>query len=276
MNKHENKKEQEEKEAKVYDETISKAKHAYKKIDFDKLKEIQRKIAQDVVLKDKVKFDNIKTIGGFSIAYEKEAAVCAAVVFDFKTFEIIDKTIVITTPAMPYVSGFLSFREGPAIVEAYEKLSLKPDVILIEGHGILHPLKAGLACYVGVSLKVPTIGLAKSLLAGHMKDSKIYIGDIARGEAVRTKEHAKPLFVSAGSNISTNTALQVVQSCIKQPHKLPEPLHIASRLAKAERDKLRTVETALEKGKDPQKAIEESKNKAKPKAEEESEEETEE
>lgn len=263
MNKQENKHEQEEKEAKVYDKTISEAKHTYKKIDFDKLKEIQRKIAQDVVLKDKVKFDNIKTIGGFSIAYEKEAAVCAAVVLDFKSFDIVDKTYVITTPAMPYVSGFLSFREGPAIVEAYEKLTIKPDVMLIEGHGILHPLKAGLACYVGVSLKVPTIGLAKSLLAGHLKEGKVYIGDIARGEAVRTKEHAKPFFVSAGSNISTNTALQIVQACIKPPHKLPEPLHVASRMAKAKRDEIRAVESALENGKYPLEVKAEKKSKEK-------------
>ncbi len=204
----------------------------HKKINYEKLREIQRKMAPEIILKDKIKAGKINYIAGFNVSYENNNAVCAAVVLDFKTMQVVDKVYITTKETMPYVPSFLAFRDGPPIIQAFEKLKIKPDVIVVEGHGILHPLKAGLACYVGIALKTPSIGVAKKLLTGHLKGNKVYVGDIARGEIIKTKEHANPLFVSAGSNITTISALDIVQRCIKPPHKLPEPLHIARKLAK--------------------------------------------
>ncbi|MDP2749563.1 MAG: endonuclease V [Nanoarchaeota archaeon] len=225
--------------ASVNAEKSSEIKEIPRRINFDKLREIQRKIAQDVVLKDKIKKDKIKTIAGFDISYEQDNAICAAVVLDMNSMEIIDKAYCEMKAPMPYVPTFLAFRDGPVILKTYEMLKIKPDVLMVEGHGILHPLKAGLACYISVSLKIPVIGVAKKLLSGYIKENKIYIGDIARGEIVRTKEHAKPLFISSGGHITTNVALDIVQKCIRLPHKMPEPLHVAQKLSKARRDEIR-------------------------------------
>lgn len=227
------------------------------KINFDKLKELQRKLAREVVLKDKVKFKDIKTVAGFDISYEQDAAICAAVVLDFESMEAVDEITHIARPSMPYISSFLSFREGPIIIAAYEKLNIKPDILIVNGHGVLHPLKSGLACFVGVNLEKPTIGVAKKLICGSVKGSKVFVGEMARGAEIRTKEHANPLYVSVGNMISTNTAIDVINKCMKPPHKLPEPLHIAHKNSKSARDELRKAEKVVEKEENKDKKIKE-------------------
>ena len=102
---------------------------------------------------------------------------------------------------------------------------------MVDGHGIAHPLRAGLASYIGVELAKPCIGVAKSLLVGEIEDDKIMIGAEVRGMLVRTKEHAKPVFVSPGHLITVERAVEIVKKCIVPPHKLPEPLHAAHRFA---------------------------------------------
>ena len=116
------------------------------KIEMDKLKETQKKIAQKVSIKDSFKISDIKTVAGFDIAYHDKKVICAGVVVDYKTLEVIDKRYTISEEKFPYIPGFLMFREGPAIIETYSELKEKPDVIMIDGGGILHPRKSGIAC----------------------------------------------------------------------------------------------------------------------------------
>ncbi len=200
-------------------------------IDTAKLRGIQKAIAHQVSTEDKLKIEDIKTIAGFDVSFVGDKAICAAVVLNFKTMEVLEKKYSMTKPEMPYVPGFLAFREGPAILQAYYDLEYEPEVLLVDGHGIAHPLRSGLACYIGVELAKPCIGVAKSLLIGEISDDKVLVGTEVRAKLVNTREHAKPVIVSPGHLVSVNTAVEIIKKCIVPPHKLPEPLHQAHRYA---------------------------------------------
>lgn len=200
-------------------------------VDIGKLRSIQRAIAKQVSTEDGVKPDTIKTIAGFDVTFFGDKAVCAAAVLDFRTMTVLERKYLLTKPEIPYIPGLLAFREGPAILQTYYDLEYDPDVLLVDGHGIAHPLRAGLACYVGVELGKPCIGIAKKLLVGEIVDDKVMIGAEVRGRLVKTKEHAKPIIVSPGHLVSVDTAVEIVKRCIVPPHKLPEPLHAAHRFA---------------------------------------------
>ncbi len=200
-------------------------------VETGKLRGILRAIAKQVKTEDTVKLNEIKRIAGFDVTFFKDKAVCAAVVLDFKTMTVLERKYSLTKAEMPYVPGFLAFREGPAILQTYYDLEYDPDILMVDGHGIAHPLRAGLASYVGVELGKPCIGIAKSILVGEIVDDKVVIADEVRGRLVKTRDYAKPLIVSPGHLISVDTAAEVVKRCIVPPHKLPEPLHQAHRFA---------------------------------------------
>ncbi len=200
-------------------------------VDTGKLRGILRAIAKQVRTEDNAKLDDIKTIAGFDVSFFGDKAVCAAVVLDFKSMTVLERKYLLTKADVPYIPGFLSFREGPAILQTYYDVEHDPDIVMVDGHGIAHPLRAGLASYVGVELGKPCIGVAKSLLIGEIVNDKVMIGDEVRGKLVKTKEHAKPLIVSPGHLVSLDTAVAIVKKCMLPPHKLPEPLHQAHRFA---------------------------------------------
>ncbi len=201
------------------------------KPDLRKLRDVQRKVAKEADLTTNINLEDVKTIAGFDLAYYGDKVVCAAVVLDFKTLEVVEKKHLITKPQMNYVPGYLAFREGPPIIELFYDLENNPDVLMVDGHGIAHPLKCGLATYVGVELGVPSIGVAKNKLIGEEKEDKILIEGKQRGGVVKSKEYAKPLYISPGNMISIQKSVEIVKKVIVPPHKLPEPLHKAHRHA---------------------------------------------
>lgn len=212
-------------------------------VDTAKLRGILRAIAKQVSTKGTITPDTIKTIAGFDVAFFGDKAVCAAVVLDFKTMAVLESKYLLAKPEITYIPGFLAFREGNLILQAYYDLEHDPDVLMVDGHGIAHPLRAGLASYVGVELAKPCIGVAKSLLIGEIVDGKVMIGNEVRGMQVITKEHAKPVIVSPGHMISVETAAEIVRKCIVYPHKLPEPLHQAHRFAEKAAEKYKGKKT---------------------------------
>jgi deoxyribonuclease V len=173
----------------------------------------------------------LKYAAGFDLAYFGNKAACAGVVIDVRTMSVVEQKYVIAKPGIQYIPGLLAFRAGPAVLQAYYSLEYEPDVLIVNGHGIAHPLRAGLASYVGVELGRPCIGVAKSLLVGKNRNNEIIIDGEVRGLLVRTKEHARPLVVSPGHLVSASTAAEIVKKLMIYPHKLPEPLHLAHRLA---------------------------------------------
>ena len=201
-------------------------------VDLDKLEDIQEKLAKQVDVSAKFDSSKIKYIAGFDVAFFDDKAVCAVVVFDAVTKQPVEKKYSVNTALMPYIPGFLAFREGPLIIQVYYDLENEPDVLMIDGHGIAHQKKCGLATFVGLELHKPTIGVGRSLLVGEIRDDKIFVDDELRGATVKTRAFARPVFVSPGNLIDVESASELVKKWVFPPHKLPEPLHAAHKFAK--------------------------------------------
>ena len=192
---------------------------------FDALKKEQLKLAKKVSTVDSIK--NIKTVAGADQAYADGKVISAIAVCDYKSMRLIENKHAVVEAKIPYKSGFLFYKDGPAIMEAFNKLENKPDVLIVEANGILHPRRIGMASHVGILLDIPTIGVTKTLMLGQMRENTIYVDKEARGYGLITREHANPIYISPGHNISLKTSLGGIKKCIKLPHKLPEPLHLA-------------------------------------------------
>jgi len=139
---------------------------------------------------------------------------------------------------LPYVPGLLSFREAPAILGALSRLNSLPDVLLVDGHGLAHPRRFGLACHLGVLLDMPTIGCAKSILIGEVGPLNGSAGSITilriegeeLGLAIRTRPGVKPVYVSVGHRADLDSATRILlASC--RGYRIPEPIRYAHRLA---------------------------------------------
>ena len=213
-------------------------------IELNKLEGEQLKLAKKVIVKDS--FEKLDLIGGVDCAYSQDDVMAAIVVCDYKTMEVKEKVFAVVKAKFPYVKGFLAYREGHGISEAYLRLENKPDVLLFDGNGILHPRRCGLASHIGILLDQASIGVAKQLLIGEAKGNKVYVDKESRAEAVVTREHSKPIYVSPGHKISLKTSVEIVKNCLKFPHKLPEPLHLAHRYSNEIREKIFKSESKVE------------------------------
>lgn len=162
------------------------------------------------------------------------------VVLKFPSLELVEKVYSYGPVTMPYVPGFLSFREAPNVVQAFAKLTQRPDVIMVDGHGIAHPRRVGIAAHLGVLLDMPTFGVAKQKLTGTyqepgptkgclspLRDAKT--GELI-GEVLRSKDNVLPLFVSPGHRCDQATATRLAQACLCG-YKLPEPTRLADHWA---------------------------------------------
>lgn len=213
-------------------------------IDFNKLKEEQLNLSKKVILKDS--FDKLELIGGVDQAYNKDYIISAIVICNYNAMEVKEKVFAVLKIKVPYTPGFLAYREGPAISESYAKLKNKPDIIIFDGNGILHPRRCGLASHMGILLDQVSIGIAKQLLVGKLKGNIVYFDKEARGELVFTREHSKPVYVSPGHKITLKTSIEIVKNCLRFPHKLPEPLHLAHRYANELMEKIAKGELMIE------------------------------
>jgi len=199
------------------------------------LRKIQKNISEKIILEDS--FSQIRRIAGFDLAFIDEIAFVAGVVLDFPSLVVKELKIIKTKLSFPYIPTFLSFREGLPIMKVHEKFKIKPDILMINGHGIAHPLFCGIASHVGVLLDKPSIGVAQRILCGNYEKPKkagsyspiVYEKRIV-GYAFKSKEDCNPIFISPGHKISLKSSLKIVRSCIKN-HKLPEPLYLAHTFA---------------------------------------------
>lgn len=162
----------------------------------------------------------------------------AIAVLDYATMNLVDHTTAEITVSFPYVPGLLSFREMPVILAAFKKLTSKPDVFLVDGHGYAHPRRFGLACHLGLWLDKATIGCGKSTLIGEPAPldnqrgcvASLKAGDETVGRVVRTRDGVKPVYISVGHRIDLDSAVSIVLNC-GRGFRLPEPIRWAHRLA---------------------------------------------
>lgn len=177
------------------------------------------------------------TIGGIDAAYCNGQTVAAVVVCDYPTLVHREETVAALPTTFPYVPGYLSFREGPAILAAVNKLSTLPDLFIIDGQGIAHPRGIGIATFLGVLLDRPTIGSAKSRLVGvydEPPDSRgahvpLFFREQAVGAVLRTRQGVKPIFVSPGHLVTTDESVEIILGCCTR-YRLPEPQRAADHL----------------------------------------------
>ncbi|MEO0289869.1 MAG: endonuclease V [candidate division WOR-3 bacterium] len=191
-------------------------------MDFEKLREIQRKLSKKVRLK-KINFKKIRYVGACDVSYKEKFARGAIVLYDLKEEKIIYEKVVEKKISFPYVPTFLSFREIPVLEELYKKSPIKPDVLFIDGQGILHPFKLGLASHFGVLYNIITIGIAKNKLEGEikkmpeklMKAEPVYMDGKISGFCLKLSKGKKYLWISPGNLITPREALHFTLKFIK-------------------------------------------------------------
>jgi deoxyribonuclease V len=214
-----------------------------------KAHEAQLHMSEKIIFKDELP-KRIGLVAGVDIAYAGELSSGAVAVLDYDSLKIVEKQTAVCKTCFPYVPTLLSFREIRPAVLCIRRLQARPDVFLIDGHGFAHPYHCGFACHLGLILKQPTIGVAKSRLIGEVKTaiSKVE-ADIIEcdrkiiGGAVTTKNGCKPVYVSIGHMVSLETAVKIVKQCTKN-NRIPEPILAAHRIATSEKRKINISSTA--------------------------------
>lgn len=209
-------------------------------IDIQALRAEQLRLASEVIRHDDFLVDTPAFIAGADVGFEQEGAVtrAAIAILRYPSLELVEYQIARVATTMPYIPGFLSFREYPALLAAWEQLQQKPELVLVDGHGISHPRRPGVASHFGLLVNVPTIGVAKKRLCGKFAPLDVAAGALApledKGEQLgwvwRSKVRCNPLFIATGHRVSTDSALARVQRCMAG-YRLPEPTRWADAIA---------------------------------------------
>ncbi len=196
--------------------------------------EIQQRLAAQVSKRSKVATPRFIAGVDISVGKREEAATGAVVVLQYPELRVVETEVAQGKLDFPYIPGLLSFRESPLTLAACQKLTITPDLILVDGQGIAHPRRLGLASHLGLFLNTPIIGCAKSILCGNHEapgnEPGSYTEVVDRGEtigaALRTKLRVKPVYVSIGHKVDLQTAIYWVMNCCRG-YRLPEPTRLA-------------------------------------------------
>ncbi|HIH44848.1 MAG TPA: endonuclease V [Candidatus Methanoperedenaceae archaeon] len=177
------------------------------------------------------------TIAGADQAFIGDEVISCIVMLDGDTLQQLGCASSQVSAVLPYIPTFLSFREGPAIISAFGKLGRRPGVLFVDGAGINHPRRAGLATCVGVELDVPTIGITKKILCGEGKQPEkegdaepLIYGGMQVGWLLASKKGCRPIVVAPGHRVSLESSLLLTRRCLRG-HRLPEPLRLAHECA---------------------------------------------
>ena len=184
----------------------------------------------------------VETVAGADISFDKYSPVLFAgiVVLRLPTLEVVEEVGIVSEARFPYVPGLLSFRESPSVLEAWSKLKTEPDAVMFDGQGIAHPRRVGIASHVGLHVKRPTFGCAKSVLVGKYEEPAPERGNWTPltdkgetvGAALRTKNRVQPIFVSPGHLIDLEGAISLTLAC-DGGYRQPEPTRRAHLLVNA-------------------------------------------
>lgn len=207
--------------------------------------EIPEAVAMQQELRHQVRLENdfgtIKYIAGIDCSYDLDRDLSRAVIvlMDYQTLEPFASVQAFAKTVFPYVPGFLSFREVPVIQEALSCLPQQPDLLMVDGQGIAHPRRLGIAAHLGVLTGLPAIGVAKSKLFGRYEEpgdrkggvSQLMDKDERIGTVLRSKDKCNPLFISPGHRVSQQSAVDITLHCLRN-YRLPEPTRIADMMSK--------------------------------------------
>jgi deoxyribonuclease V len=197
---------------------------------------LQRSLSERVLLTP-TPAENFSLIAGADVSATRFSGRLYAAVVVWNPYEnrIVETAVAEQEADFPYIPGLLSFREIPAVLEAFRHLTIIPQAVLADGQGLAHPRGLGLACHLGLWLNLPTVGCAKSRLVGQAKEPGQLAGsfepllyhDQNVGAVLRTRRGSKPLYLSPGHLIDLKSSLTLVNRCLRHGHRLPEPTRLA-------------------------------------------------
>ena len=182
--------------------------------------------------------DAVRTVAGVDVSIHDDQCRAAVVMLSYPDLAVIGSSVVRRPVTFPYIPGLLSFREGPAVLDACAALETTPDLLIFDGQGLAHPRRFGIASHLGVILDRPSIGCAKSLLCGQYEEPAPAAGSTTDlvdhgeviGRTVRTRDGVAPVFVSVGHRVDLDTAVRWVLACCRG-YRLPETTRWAHRVA---------------------------------------------
>ncbi len=203
---------------------------------------LQEQLSGQVIREDRL--GEVRHVAGVDVGFEADGTItrAAVAVLSFPALQLVDHAIARRPTTFPYIPGFLSFRELPAVLEALEQLKTSPDLLLCDGQGLAHPRRFGIACHLGVLTDLPAIGVAKSLFVGRHAEvgpgrgawqPLLHRGETV-GAALRTRPGTRLIYISIGHRISLPTALEYVVRCTPK-YRLPETTRWAHNLASDKR-----------------------------------------
>ena len=199
-------------------------------------RELQNRLRTQVIASDR--FGTINTVAGVDIGLKKDIARASVVVLSFPELQVVDSEVAECPVRFPYIPGLLSFREIPPLLTAFSRLQTAPDLVIVDGQGIAHPRRFGLASHLGLILDKPTIGCAKSRLWGRYEEPGLEQGayteltdkDEVIGVVVRTRTNVRVVYVSIGHKISLDSARTWILACCRG-YRLPETTRYAHNAA---------------------------------------------
>ncbi len=215
------------------------------------LERIQKKIAEKVKIERLKRVDYVAGVDqAFFRIDEREYIVSSAVLMNFPDLELLASSSTVEEVKFPYIPTFLMFRESKPALKVLRGILRKNSVVMVDGSGLAHPRKCGIATYIGVKLETPTIGITKKRLFGEVhgegKVNKLFADGRHVGYQLKTCRRCNPIYISVGNLITPEDALNVVMKCLKG-YKLPEPVRIADRLSKEKKSEyLSNLDPALQ------------------------------
>ncbi len=202
----------------------------------EEAKKLQEKLSKNVKIERKIK--EIEIIGGIDSSYWRDRIKTALVTLSFPELKLLDFSIFEDSVRFPYIPSFLAFRELPSMLGAWKSSKIKPQLILVDGNGIAHPRKLGIASHLGIILNTPTIGCAKNPfyptpLPSFKKGAFSYMRNEKNeivGVSLRTKENVMPVYVSPGHLVDLEFSIKIILASSK--YRIPEPIRIAHHLSR--------------------------------------------
>ncbi len=222
-------------------------------MNIEKLKAEQISLAERIEIRNRISFDEIEFVAGVDQAFgdfrgKETFVISAAVLMSFPELHVVESKSVTQEVDFPYIPGFLMFREGKSAIRVLKELIVnkRKVVVLVDGSGIAHPRKCGLASYIAIKTGLPTIGITKHRLVGDYEEPEkageakpLFFEGEKIGYVLKPCKRCNPIFISPGSYLTPELSLKIVKACMKG-FKLPEPIRLADKLAKERKRNLRT------------------------------------
>jgi deoxyribonuclease V len=199
---------------------------------------LQHQLVTEIIYDQPLPLNTIRYVGGVDVSVKENESQAAVVVLSYPELQVVETVLARQPTPFPYIPGLLSFREGPALVEAFEKLQTVPDVFVFDGMGRAHPRRMGIAAHMGLWLQKPTIGCGKTHLTGKYTEPETPKGSYSnltdRGEVIgvvlRTRDNVKPVYISPGHLIDLPSSIEIIMACTSK-YRLPDPIRAAHNAA---------------------------------------------